>query len=154
MSRRTRIRHSSHRFQLGRIHHNKYSLSETYFPETYSTFGSPIAMPTRFMPLFENNVIQYVGKERDLLSSECPLLKMTPEQYHNTKTTNITAAGHITNQVRQSVPSLLYVASMACCCLWALIDINKYRRKFFTRYSMNIEEYYALASVIEKLENC
>jgi hypothetical protein len=62
MSRRTRIRHSSTRFQLGRIHHNRYALSTTHFPESYSIFGSPIEMPTRFMPLIENNSINYVCK--------------------------------------------------------------------------------------------
>lgn len=139
MSRRTRIRHSSHRFQLGRIHHNKYSLSSTYFPETYSSFGSPISMPTRFMPLFDKDVVHYVSVEGELLNNECPLLNLKPEQLQQTKTANITLAGRITNKVRQSVPSFLYVASMACCCVLALLDINKFRRKFFTRYSMSTQ---------------
>lgn len=52
------------------------------------------------------------------------------------------------------MPSLLYVASMACCCFLAMIDVNKYRKKFFTRYSTTLDEYSNLASIIEKLSSC
>jgi hypothetical protein len=69
------------------------------------------------------------------------LFKLTPEQLHNVKTANITISGKITNKVRKQMPNALFVAGMALCCFMAVCDGDAYRRRFFTRYSMDISEY-------------
>lgn len=141
MSRRTRLRSSKQSSQLGLNHHSQYSSSQTYFPESYSIFGTPISMPAKMLPLEQDNKINCVLSQKQLLSNECPLLGLSDISYHSAKLANITIAGTIIQDSNRIITNCVFIISMAFCCLLSIFSNSMFRRKFYTRYEMETREY-------------
>lgn len=54
MSRRMRLKPLRQAQKIGLSHHTNYSSSTTYFPQSYSIFGTPITLTNRTMSLAQN----------------------------------------------------------------------------------------------------
>ena len=70
MSRRTRTKMKRFPFQMGLNHHQEYSSTTTYFPQSYDILGNPIHMPSKIMPLFKEDNLNIVCNENTLMDQQ------------------------------------------------------------------------------------
>lgn len=136
MSRRVRTKMRRQPMQMGLNHHSSYSSSATHFPHSYSIFGSPISIPAKILPLYHHHEINFVFEEAQLLDPDCPIYSLTAADLNSTEEVNLTIPGKITQFHHQLIGIILFICSMACCCLNRIFKTGAFRRLSYTRYSL------------------